>query len=222
MHNHTILTLKPIFLVCSFVGLSPVKITKNGELIPNFCGVIKTIIALISHTFTLFYIDTTLRIYPRENLLSTILDVQDTAWGLFTLIIVLMELIRRKRIIKLLYDLEKCSSDLQCFGTKFNISLCYQCIQNEIRKAIVLLGITSTMATYFDYTLDTKFEIVMFLCTVWFYLCFLVTLPFFVLKFVLINILITARIQDINDIVNKCVSEHKFVVSEDITFLDVY
>lgn len=213
VHNNLILTLKPIFTTCSFVGLSPFVLTKNGEIIPNFWGIVKTILALIHHILVLIYVDSSLRVYFRENLLDTVLDIQDTSWGIFTLVIVILELTGRKKLIQILYDLEKINTNLENFGSTYNIFLSHDCVKFVLKRCVPILVSTTIVAVYSDYTLHLEFDVVMFFATVVFYVCFVVTLPLFVVKFVMFNFLITRRLEIVNGIVEKCGREQKFVVS---------
>lgn len=200
--NKLILSLRYLFFLCSFVGLSPHFVKENGQICINYKSTFKTLIILFLHVWSLIIIYTCFSINHYNHILKTIFQIQDLFWGSVTILVVFLEFVNKKCLESILKKIQKYDNKLKKLLVLYEISTFDKNINLVMVKILMLIFSTTFLSMFMDYFVYFEFVFTSF-CLLFPYASFMLTLPFFVLKFVILNYVLTQKLENVNKIMKS-------------------
>lgn len=199
--------IRPLHALCVFVGLSPYCYNKEGKLRTSKIATIRNFLALLSQILMAFIIHKHLKSSPKvtENILKMIIDVEMFIWKTLPCLIVILEFLFRHCTIKIIQNLQNCDDLIQeKLGIKYKITIDYQSANRLILRLFPVILVFNFTNLYFDWYNQNNFELYTFLFNFGAYFTFGLTVPTFLLKYMVLNHLIVQRLQVVNEVLEKC------------------
>lgn len=194
-------SLYPLYIIGSFIGLSPYIITQKGELFSShWRGPLQTLVALIYSFCTITTMNITFGdVYQNfESILKIIIAAQHFLWQFITVFCIVLELVNKNELVKILENLQEVDVKFVVKSSNFG----YQ--EMDYRDNFIFIakgfGFILTVSTYSHYEntwyfdFDTKTKI---LATLTFLSTYFV-LPVVILKFMTLNFCVTKRLRMVN------------------------
>lgn len=191
---------------CSPFGLSSHSINREGIISNNIKNNIITLIILLMQTIMQIYGFLKYKDNPRyqESILKIAMVLQTIIWQYFPSLYVILEFLVRKRVKETLKDLTDCDVDLMQLTKAYKIVINSKQVILILTTFILVCLISSAISMFSDFSIfDETFDFQTLFIYVFAYYLFNMTLPFFVLKFVVVNFLIEQRISAINMVLER-------------------
>lgn len=187
-------SLRPLYYICSIVGLAPWVLTKSKIHTKNSIVIPKTILIFFTYILIFYLICKSTKLGAGTTLLDLVIKIHDTIWCLCTILFIIIEFVNRQQILKFFQKL-----------LTFEKLFYYQNLQKSLFKMNVLFftGLLLCfsivgLSVYFDFIIYFRFEPKMFFACLFFYNAFISTVGVFVLKFVTLNFLVTEFFKGLN------------------------
>lgn len=200
--NDLILNFRHLFILCTFVGLSPYCTDKKGQVSLNHKSILQTLTVFLIHVIALILIYHIYGIRVGEHILKTIFSIQDALWGCLTLFVIVLEFANRWRLLLFLTVLQKCDEEVKDFLKSHQFKFGFTNIDKMLAKNLVLISCSIFVSVYMDYTVNFTFTWRSWGVIVP-YVGFMATLPILVLKFLVFNFVVKERLEAVNFVLEK-------------------
>lgn len=191
-------SLKPLYYICSLVGIAPYCQNKEEIYIKTSIVLAKTILHLMFYSFVFYLMHSSVRNTELHYLLNTVIRTQDYIWWSFTVFFVILEFLVKKQVVNFFTNLQHLESEFENIYSLKDLAQSYKNMNTILFKSCFFICCCIMFTLYFDFFIYYSFDTILFFCSLPFYVSFLCTINFFAVKFISLNALLTDRFKLIN------------------------